>query len=251
VGDDPFLGLDPEPLGFGNCASCPYRDTGPMMLCYRCARREIGGLPTHSCEVCDQELSAPDATCRNPVCNWPDRQFQWNFAVAMRTGALERAITLYKYRDKTGWALIFGRVLAGFLRECRSTFYGFDLVTPSPTYVGPGGRTFDHTAMVLRKAADLDETGLSFALDPPLIKKTGPTRHLVGLRWPERRVVCEVELPPVLKVPNPSRVDGKAILLYDDVFTDGLLLNAVAKKLREAGAETVCQVTLARQPWSS
>jgi hypothetical protein len=33
------------------------------------------------------------------------------------------------------------------------------------------------------------------------------------------------------------------------VFTDGLNINAVAKKLREAGADLVCQVTLAREPW--
>ncbi len=51
-------------------------------------------------------------------------------------------------------------------------------------------------------------------------------------------------------VPDPSRVRGKAILVYDDVFTDGLLLNTFAKRLRQAGASTVCQVTLARQPWS-
>jgi predicted amidophosphoribosyltransferase len=35
------------------------------------------------------------------------------------------------------------------------------------------------------------------------------------------------------------------------VFTDGLNLNAVAKKLRAAGAAQVCGVTLARQPWAT
>jgi hypothetical protein len=58
-----------------------------------------------------------------------------------------------------------------------------------------------------------------------------------------------VELPPVLEVPDPTRVAGEAVLVYDDGFTDGLL-NAVAKKLRMAGGATmICQVTLARQPW--
>jgi len=96
----------------------------------------------------------------------------------------------------------------------------------------------------------LDVTGLVFALDPPAIVKTGPTTPLVGLNWQQRRHVCEVEWPRVLDVPDPSRVRGKAILVYDDVFTDGLLLNTVARKLRQAGATTVCQVTLARQPWA-
>ena len=39
----------------------------------------------------------------------------------MRSGALERAINRYKYDEVTGWSLIFGRVLAGFLHERAST----------------------------------------------------------------------------------------------------------------------------------
>jgi len=249
VSVDPFRGLDPKPTGFGTCAGCPYRDTGTAMLCYRCARQTMRGLPKHRCRVCDQALSAPEAECGNPVCNWSDREFGWNFAVAMRDGALERAITAYKYYGRRGWELIFGRVLAGFLYEYQATFQEFDLVTPSPTFVGPGGRAFDHTAAVLREAAKLDVTGLVFALDPPAIVKTGPTKPLVGLNWRQRRLVVEVQWPRVLDVPDPARVRGKAILVYDDVFTDGLLLNTVARKLRQAGTRTVCQVTLARQPW--
>jgi predicted amidophosphoribosyltransferase len=167
----------------------------------------------------------------------------------MRDGPLKEAISRYKYDGKHGWALIFGRVLAGFLYDRQTLFAGFGLVIPSPTYVGPGGRAFDHTRLVLAEAARLDQTGLPFALDPPVLVKTGPTRSLVGLSWQERREVCEVELPPVLQVPDPARVSGQAVLVYDDVFTDGLLLNAVATKLRVVGATTVCQVTLARQPW--
>jgi len=205
-------------------------------------------LSPSRCHVCDRALE-PEATCGNPVCGWDDRQFEWNAAVAMRDGALKDAISRYKYDGKYGWAQIFGRVLAGFLHDRRTLVAGFGLVIPSPTYVGPGGRAFDHTKLVLAEAARLDQTGLPFALDPPVLVKTGPTRSLVGLTWPERRQVCEVELPPVLEVPEPARVAGEAVLVYDDVFTDGLLLNAVAKKLRMAGATMICQVTLARQPW--
>jgi hypothetical protein len=111
------------------------------------------------------------------------------------------------------------------------------------------GRDFDPTVLVLAEAVRLDQTGLPFALDPPVLVKTGPTTPLVGPPWSERRDVCRDELPKVLQVPDPTRVQGNAVLVYDDVFTDGLNLNAVAKKLRQAGASTVCGVTLARQPW--
>jgi predicted amidophosphoribosyltransferase len=81
--------------------------------------------------------------------------------------------------------------------------------------------------------------------------KTGPTTPLVGLSWYDRRDVCRDELPKVLQVPDPTMVQGNAVLAYDDVFTDGLNLNAVAKQLRQVGASRVCGVTLARQPRGS
>jgi predicted amidophosphoribosyltransferase len=208
-------------------------------------------VPLSRCPVCEQERTAPRARCSNRVCHWADRQFDWNTAVAMRDGALEQAINRYKYDEVTGWALIFGRVLAGFLHDQQHRFAGFDLVVPSPTYVGPGGRNFDHTALVLGVAAELDETGLPFTVDPPVLVKSGPTPKLVGLSWSARRDVCRDEVPKVLHVPDPARVDGKRVLVYDDVFTDGLNLNAVATKLRRAGAAQVCGVTLARQPWKT
>ena len=247
--EDPFKGLIDRPTGFGTCGGCPYRDVGSVAICYPCARQTMRAVPASRCRICDQELTNPDGPCSNPVCRWANRQFGWNAAVAMRDGALEQAINRYKYDGRRGWALIFGRVLTGFLHDHRDRFAEFDLVIPNPTFVGPGGRDFDHTAEVLAVAARLDATELPFVLDRPVIRKTGPTTPLVGRRWYERREICEVELPRVLDLPDPAGVQDQKVLLYDDVFTDGLNLNAMAKKLREAGAVKVCQVTLARQPW--
>jgi predicted amidophosphoribosyltransferase len=252
VSDSPLDGLEPQPLGFGRCPGCPYHDVGSVAICSACAERTMQPVPADRCGVCDQALPHPNARCGNPVCNWTDRQFEWNAAVAMRSGELKAAINAYKYQDRRNWYLIFGRVLAGYLHDRRELFADFDLVIPSPTYVGPGGRAFDHTKLVLAEAARLDQTGLPFTLDPPVLVKTGPTPSLVGLKsWSERRDVCRDELPRVLHVPDPTLIDGQAVLVYDDVFTDGLNLNAVAKKLRESGAAQVCGVTLARQPWGT
>ena len=42
----------------------------------------------------------------------------------MRSGVLERAINRYKYEGRCGWALIFGRVLAGYINAHRKIFSG-------------------------------------------------------------------------------------------------------------------------------
>jgi predicted amidophosphoribosyltransferase len=241
--------LDPRPSGFGRCGTCPYRDTGSVPICYTCARLGMTALGQPRCIICDQATSAP-GICRNRVCGWHDRQFEWNRAVAMRAGPLENSITLYKYYERRGWALIFGRVLAGFLDAQADTFAAFDLVIPSPTYVGAGGRAFDHTAMVLSEAARLDERGFPFVIDDPIILKTEATKRLVECSgWAERWQVCETAVRRALRVPDPRRLAGKQVLVYDDVFTDGLNLNVVASVLRQHGASRVCGVSLARQPW--
>jgi hypothetical protein len=153
VSTDPFRGLDSRPTGFGTCGGCPYREAGSVEICYPCARQTMRALPSSRCSVCEQEWNPPRVRCSNRVCHWPNRQFHWNAAVAMRDGALEHLINRYKYNGRTGWSLIFGRVLAGFLHDQRERFAEFDLVTASPTYVGLEPQsTPPHPAASLRRA---------------------------------------------------------------------------------------------------
>jgi predicted amidophosphoribosyltransferase len=48
------------------------------------------------------------------------------------------------------------------------------------------------------------------------------------------------------RVGNRKRVDGKSLLLLDDVFTTGATLNECARVLKGAGARRVDALTLAR-----
>ena len=58
------------------------------------------------------------------------------------------------------------------------------------------------------------------------------------------------ELRASLVIPDPSRVEGRRIVVYDDVCTTGSQLNAVAACLIEdGGAVSVEGIVLARAPW--
>jgi predicted amidophosphoribosyltransferase len=171
----------------------------------------------------------------------------------MRSGLLENAINALKFHDRKGWALIFGRILVGFLSEQARSFEDFDLIVASPTFTGQGGRTFDHTRLVLHQASAESPPGQVWPFDlgdPAAVIKTGPTDSLTGKSYQQRRAIAEEQLRTVLQVPDSSRTAGKRILVYDDVFTDGRTLNEVARALRQqGGAQNVCGVTLCRQPW--
>jgi predicted amidophosphoribosyltransferase len=80
--------------------------------------------------------------------------------------------------------------------------------------------------------------------------KTALTTPFVGRSWRQRFDIARTELREALSVPSPAAVRGKSILVFDDVFTDGLTLNEVGRALiRQGEAARVCGVTLARQPF--
>jgi predicted amidophosphoribosyltransferase len=238
----------PEPAGFGNCAKCAYLTGGPADTCFACATRSFDRLAEDRCQLCELELNAT-GECGNPLCKRTEDQrfFRWVWAISMRTGALRRAIDRYKVEGKTAWALIFGRVLLGYLNANFATFERYDLIVPSPTFVGEGGRTFDHTARVIEWATAEDDGTWPFATG--LITKTQATTPFRGRTWQRRREIAETELRGALLVPDPEPLAGKRVLVYDDVYTEDLTLREVARALREAGAIEVSEIVLARQPY--
>lgn len=237
----------PAPAGFGNCARCAYLAGGPADICFACAQKSFERLAPNRCELC--ELPLEQGACGNPLCNWTEseRFFHWVWAISMRTGSLRRAIDRYKVDGKIAWARIFGRVLLGYLNANPSVFKQYDLIVPSPTYVGDGGRAFDHTGEVLA-AARLEDDG-TWPFVGNVIQKTQPTTPFRGRGWQRRRQIAETELRQALTIPSPALVVGKRVLIYDDVYTEGLTLREVARALRGAGATEVSEVVLARQPY--
>jgi predicted amidophosphoribosyltransferase len=165
----------------------------------------------------------------------------------MRTGPLRKAIDRYKVDGRHAWAAIFGRVLLGYLNAHETVFQRYDLIIPSPTWVGEGGRTFDHTGLVIERAIVEDDG--TWPLQAGVIHKTAATTPFRGKTWRSRYEIAEHELRPALHIPDPELVRGKHILVYDDVYTEGLTLRAVAKSLCDAGAVEVSEVVLARQPY--
>lgn len=240
----------PTPAGFGRCAACAYRDTGTPAICSECAAETFEGLAARRCNVCDLPYPSGENACRNPHCNFSTRFFDRNYSIAMRSGPLKDAISRYKYNGKQGWATIFARVLVGKLESERQVFSAFGLIVASPTYVGTGAaRTWDHTRLVLERAAQAAPEWPFDLEERAAIIKTGATYAMVGKKWKERQAVAEGPLRDSLSVPSVARVCGQRILVYDDVFTDGQTLNEVARALRQAGAQSVSGITLVRQPW--
>lgn len=241
--------LQPQPAGFGRCGQCAYRDVGSAAICFACASRLLDPLPDPRCPVCEQGLEE-SGECPNWVCRFDDRYFTSVWAVSMLTGALREAIIAYKYNNRWGWAAIFGRVVVGFLDSRADEFGEYNLIIASPTYIGPGAqRQWGHTERILEAA--VIEAGDRWPFDyrdPRAIIQTAETERFVGKNWRQRKAIAEGPLRAALVVPEPDKVAGKRILVFDDVFTEGFRIREVARALIHAGARDVSEIVLARQP---
>jgi len=128
-------------------------------------------------------------------------------------------------------------------------FEDYDLIIPSPTYVGEGGRDSDHTGDIIERAK---VEGRQWPFRTDVMEKTRATPRLAKqTSFMQRAHVAETQIGPALRVTRPGLVDGASVLVFDDVFTGGLTLRETAFKLRAAGAVQVSGIVLARQPFRS
>jgi predicted amidophosphoribosyltransferase len=86
------------------------------------------------------------------------------------------------------------------------------------------------------------QTQLPFA--PAALARVKRTRQQVGLTRPQRAE----NLQGAFRVPDAMRpqIEGRRILLIDDVLTTGSTANAAARALLRAGAREVDMLTFAR-----
>jgi len=154
-------------------------------------------------------------------------------------------------QGKHGWSRIFGRLLVAWLdQNVRGS--PPDLIIANRTYCGDDGAAYGHTERVIEAAATDDVLGeWPFDItDPRAIVKARATPKSAGSRAPTKRAAA-AELRDSLAIPDRRRVDGKRILVYDDVCTTGSQLDTVAAVLiNEGSAKEVEGIVLARAPWT-
>jgi len=125
------------------------------------------------------------------------------------------------------------------LAELSPRIAGADLVLAAPLHWRRGReRGFNQAGLLAARAAKV--WGLPFA--PQALERTKATTPQAGLS----RVARLANVRGAFRVRDRRAVDGRRVVLIDDVMTTGATLDACARALKRAGASTVTAVTLAR-----
>lgn len=216
--------------------------------CPCCGELEPGGEP---CEGCAEGLNK--CVLKMPICKKCGNEkrlcacgefnplFTGAAAVYFNNGTAKQGVYGLKFRKRAFSAVFFG----GKMAEVFST--SFPDIRPDAVCIVPTFKTdrkerdYDQVHLLARAAAKK----LSLKYEPKLLKKIRKTKRQHELPKSERAANVKGAFKAL------ASLDGKRILLVDDIKTTGHTLNECAKQLRLAGAEEVYCLTALISPNSS
>lgn len=207
------------------------------------------------CSVCGERVLSPYAAggpedalvC--PVCRRIQPPFAAAVAYGSYEGGLRELIHLLKYGGVRPAAGVLGRMLAETIcrldlaAAAQSAAGGGIVVVPVPLHkTRRHQRGFNQAELIARSAMKLVPQPDRFQLDGNVLERQRDTHSQIGLTSHQRRE----NMRGAFLVPRTEGVNGKEVLLVDDVYTTGTTVSECARVLRRAGAARVWVATVAR-----
>jgi ComF family protein len=220
------------------CLACNTMVGAPGNLCAPCFGRVTFITPPH-CGVCGlpldqtviEDLLCGACVALRPVYHQARAAFIYNDD--------SRALILkFKHGDRTDMAVYLARWM---FRAGRDLVEAADVIVPVPLHRWRLlARSYNQSALLGRALARLSGKPIA----PNALTRIKPTRSQGGLKKADRRR----NVARAFVVRRAREVEGKRVLLVDDVLTSGATANACAATLLAAGALAVDVLALARVP---
>ena len=154
-------------------------------------------------------------------------------------GALRQAVLKYKFLGHASYAPSFGHLLSACVRE--ELDGRWDILSWVPLSAQRlKERGYDQTRLLAG--------ALAKELGCPLVPTLEKHRHVPPQSKLKSKELRRANICDAFRVPDPAAVQGRRILLIDDIITTGSTLSECARVLRYAGAQEVVCATLVRSP---
>lgn len=215
-------------------------DKKTRYVCRECSRR-LELIKGAVCCVCGKPLERDsEEYCFD--CRKRRHVFEICRAPFLYRGTVKESLMRFKYMGRAEYAAFYGSVMAEFGRQ-KGVLRGVDLIVPVPVHRNRRiQRGYNQAELLASRIAA--ETGIP--LDAGAAVRTRKTKALKTLSGEKRRQ----SLDDAFAVPKSKRrtLEGKRILLVDDIYTTGSTADAVCRRLLEAGADSAAVLCLAVSP---
>nr|WP_049768286.1 ComF family protein [Methylocella silvestris] len=223
-----------------SCLSCRQATAAHGSLCAACWSKvrfierpfcERLGVP-FAVDLGDEGLLSPDAVANPPV-------YERARAVAQfEDGPVRHLIHRLKYGDRMELAKPLGAWMA---RAGADILNDADCLMPIPLH---RGRLFSRRFNQAQAMAQAVSAASGVPVDPLCLERVKPTQSQVRLTKSQRALNMQGAFR--VKEETIAQVEGRAIVLVDDVMTSGATVNAAARALLRAKAERVDVLVFAR-----
>jgi ComF family protein len=248
-----FLSMQPLDSGFIEYPDLSkiYNTLLTPLLCNSCL---IDYIPIESpiCSKCGfmfKSREGDDHVCG--TCLESEKKFRIARACGVYDRSLMTMIYRFKYNGKIQLAGPLGRFLfAVFVRHFCMDISGdnrVDFVIPVPLHISRfRKRGFNQAFLLVREweklvcNSNIEPWGMTVKKD--MLTRTKKTESQTGLNRKDR--LANIRNAFVLN--GSAKIEGKKILIVDDVYTTGATIDECTKVLLKGGAESVDILTLAR-----
>jgi len=219
---------------------CPVCQTalssGRELMCQNCMFkfREKKRLLGPYCPSCKRQLPSLSDGCE---CEESDQALEAVFSLGVYDEETEALIENFKYRRKRRLGAFLSELLSEGLLDS-AKLPGADFIVAVPLHKRKlRERGFNQSKII---ASQLSEK-LGIPVLPDSVIRKRNTRSQTGLSREERRK----NVKDAFKLTGKVDLEGRRLLLVDDVLTTGATVSECARTLKSAGAERIWGVTLA------
>ncbi len=221
-----------------HCTVCSVDLERGEYLCAAC-KAKATAIKAPFCKICSQPFHGAieqEFTCPNCA----HRSFHFEYAVTCHQsrGIIRELLIRFKYQDEFYLRHPLGAWLAEGLADSRIAGEKFDYFVPVPLHPTRERERHFNQARALAKILE-KQTGTPLLDCLKRVRKT-PTQTRFD------RAERMENLLNAFKMRNITSVQGKHLVLIDDVFTTGSTVDECARVLKNSGASSVRVLTVAR-----
>ncbi len=228
-----------------DCKICgkPIRESMGYSICEDCFKT-IELIEHPYCIKCGKPLLLTDFFEQNREifcldCKRKKYSFEFSRSTGIFDKVLKKCIHLLKYYGEKKLAKPLGKLMVDYLLKNNEFESKFDLIIPVPLHKNDlKKRGFNQSVLLSKIIGDY----FSIPVGESVLIKKKITPFQVNLSKKER----EKNILEAFSVEKPEEINGKNILILDDVFTTGATVEECAKELIKSRANNVFVLTLAR-----